>query len=101
MELSLHINLTLDFAEAYYISITAQNMATLADLSEHSAEIEIALHLAIISDGERLLEWFDLPDDPISIAQLIKEETVSHFAESVGAKFERITLCDNRSFIDV
>ena len=71
--------------EAYYISITEQNRVKLADLSEHAAEVEIALHLAVLFDDERFLEWFDLPFDPIYIAETIEGETVSHFSTSKGS----------------
>jgi hypothetical protein len=85
MELARRTNLGLEFAEAYYISITEQNMVKLAELSEHAAEVEIALHLAVLFDDERFLEWFDLPFDPIYIAETIEGETVSYFSTLKGS----------------
>lgn len=101
MESAQPANLSLEFAEAYYISTTEQNMVRLAELSEQSAAVEIALHLAVLIDDERLLEWFDLPFDPIYIAETIKRESVHHFSESVGGRYQKITFCDNRTPIDV
>ena len=76
-------------------------MVELAGLAGHSAEVEIALHLAVFFEDERLLEWFDLPFDPISIVETIEGESVFHFAESVGGRYQKIIFCDNRTFIDV
>jgi len=95
------VNLGLDFVEAYYISITEKNMAKLAELAEHSAEPEIAIHLAVLFEDERLLEWFDLPDDPIYISETIRGESVSRFADSLGRKYWKIIFCDNRTLFDV
>ena len=101
MESARSVNLGLDFAEAYYISITEQNMVELAELAGHSAEVEIALHLAVLFEDERLLEWFDLPFDPIFITETIGGESVFHFAESVGGKYQKITFFDKQTFIDI
>ncbi len=87
--------------EGYYVSITEQNMAKLAELAEHSDEMEIALHLAVLSDDEKLLEWFDLPEDPIYISEIIEREFISRFAESVGGKYQKIIFCDDCTVIDV
>jgi hypothetical protein len=91
------VNLGVDFFETYYISITEKNMAKLAELAEHSAEPEIAIHLAVLFKDERLLEWFDLPDDPIYISETIGGESVSRFADSMGRKYWKIVFCDNRT----
>ncbi len=105
MESTLPANHNLDYfvgrAEGYYISITKENMAELAELAANSAEIEIALDLTVISDNEIILEWCDLPEPPIYISETIERESVSHFAESVGGKYQKIIFCDNCTFIDL
>ncbi len=101
MESSESVNLGLDFAEAYYISIVEENMDKLVNLAEHSAEVEIAVHLAVLFENERILEWFDLPIGPIYIAETIKVQSAFHFAESVGGERQKIIFCKNRTYIDV
>ena len=105
MESTLPANDKLDYfvdrAEGYYISITKENMAKLAELAVDSAEIEIARDLTVISDNEIILEWCDLPRDPIYISETIERESVFRFAESVGRKYQRIIFCDNYTFIDL
>ncbi len=101
MESAGPANLGLDFAEAYYIPIMEQNMVKLAELAEHSCDVEIAVHIAVLFEDQRVLEWFDLPFDPIYIAETIQDQSVFHFAESVGGNYQKIILCDNGTFIDV
>ena len=101
MESARSANHKLDFGEAYYIPITKEHMAKLAEFADHSAEIEIALILAVLSDNRILLEWFDLPVHPIYISEAIEGESVSRFAESVGAKYKKNIFYDNCTFIDV
>lgn len=101
MELTRPTNHNLDFDEAYYIPISNEQMAKLVELAENSAEIEIALNLAVFYDNKVILEWIDLPEPPIYISETIERESVFRFAESVGGKYQRIIFCDNRTFIDV
>ena len=101
MESARSTNHKIGFGEVYYIPITKEHMAKLAEVADHSAEIEIALNLAVLSDNEILLEWFDLPVHPIYISETIEGESVSRFAESVRGKYQKNTFCDNRTFIDV
>ncbi len=51
-------NHNLDFSKAYYILITKEHMAKLAELAENSAEIEIALNLIAVQDS---LKVYDHP----------------------------------------
>ncbi len=62
-------------------------MMALAAIAEHHAEPEIALFMVVISDGSSVLEWYDAPDDPISISLDYPEDAVSSFARTVGGVY--------------
>ena len=88
--------------EGYYFSITEEHMAKLAEVAENSAESEIAIHLFVLFGDEKgILEWYDLPNDPIHISETIEQQSVSHFAEAIGASYRRIWLSDDCTPIDV
>ena len=88
--------------EGYYLSITEEHMAKLAELAENSAEPEIAIHLFMLPGDEKgILEWYDLPDDPIYISETIEQQSVAHFAEAIGASYRRITFSNDCTLIDV
>jgi hypothetical protein len=73
-----------NFAGAFFVPVDRQRMTELAAIAEHHAEPEIALHMAAISNGSSIFEWFDAPDDPISISLLLTEDAVSRFAYAAG-----------------
>lgn len=78
------------FEDAFFIPVDRKRMFLLAGLADHHAEPEIALHMVGIGNGLSLLEWFDAPDDPISISLKLTEPAVEHFAQSVGATFKGV-----------
>jgi hypothetical protein len=70
------------------LPITDPLMETLAQLADHHASIEIAMHLAAFTPDGPWLEWFDATGDPISISPTIRGDAVTRFAERIGGKLE-------------
>ena len=73
-----------EFVHAYYLPVEPQRMTVLADTAERHAEPEIARHMIAIGNGVSLLEWYDAPDDPISLSMALREVAVTRFARAVG-----------------
>jgi hypothetical protein len=70
-----------DFRDAAYVPVSAASMAELVALAEVHAEPEMAIHVAALTTSAPLLEWFDLPDDPISLSPLVTPASVLRFVE--------------------
>jgi hypothetical protein len=77
-----------EFHSALFVPVTADSAAMLVHLAETRAEPEVATHLVVVRDGASLLEWFDLPGDPITIAPSISDAEVQRFADAIGGKIE-------------
>ena len=60
----------------------------LSDLASRHASPELAIHLGVFASGEALVEWFDLPGDPISVSPSMPEERVEGFATACGVEFQ-------------
>jgi hypothetical protein len=75
-----------DFRRAVFIPATPACLFELAALARTRAEPEIAIHLTVVTTEGPLLEWFDLPDDPIYIAPAVPESAVSRLAADAGGK---------------
>lgn len=73
-----------EFHSAAFLSSDPRCLAALAELAEHHAEPEIAGHVIAISNDTSVLEWFDAPDDPISISSTLAEAAVSRFTYAAG-----------------
>ena len=71
------------------VPITDGQMETFAQLADHHASMEIAMHMAAFTSDGPWLEWFDATGDPISISFVITEESVARFANRIGRKFDR------------
>ena len=71
------------------VPITDAQMETFAQLADHHASMEIAMHLAAFTSDGPWLEWFDATGDPISISFVIPEERVARFTNRIGRKFDR------------
>jgi hypothetical protein len=83
------VNLS-EFKNCFFIEVNDNNISFLNHLSEISAEPEVALHISLIWKNERILEWFDIPEDPISISNIISEEKVNMFAlKCSGSKIQK------------
>jgi hypothetical protein len=62
-------------------------MDAFAKLADHHAGPEIAGALGAFTSDEIWLEWFDAPDDPISLALSIPESAVERFANQIRGKW--------------
>ncbi len=62
-------------------SCNKRNLATLAKLSEHLAEPELAIHFHVYHDCEVLLEWYDAFAEPMTLSGKIPENKVREFAK--------------------
>jgi hypothetical protein len=72
-----------------FLSATPEVLRELGDWAERSAAPEIAVHLWV-GDGEGLLlEWYDVPDDPIRVSGRIEEAAVERFATTLDGRCER------------
>ena len=74
--------------DIYYISINSNSLQTLAEWSERSAAPEIAHDIAVFDKEGTILEWFDVPDDPISVTTRIDEDTITRFANAAMGRFD-------------
>jgi len=77
-----------DFVHARFIPIDVPSMASLTDLANCHAEPELAIHMIVIHRGASLIEWYDLPGDPIAVASSFGETAVGQFAASVDGEYE-------------
>lgn len=78
--------------ERYTIPISDQIMRELSCLASSHAAPEIASSIVVKHDAQKLVEWFDLPDDPISIAPDVDENKVIQLATSIGATHKSIMI---------
>jgi hypothetical protein len=65
-------------------------MLALAEIATRHAESEIAIHLCVCADNQSVLEWYDLPDDPIVVSVLIPGEMIAYFAAKCSVGFRRV-----------
>jgi hypothetical protein len=79
-----------EFRDATFFPVSDAITRDLLQLQDRRAWPGFILFLVVISQGESLLEWFDLPDDPISVALSISEQAVRDFAVATGSSYERV-----------
>jgi len=60
---------------------------SLTDLEDCHAS-ELAVHLIVIHGRTSLVEWYDLPRDPIAVALSVGKVAVERFAAAVGGPYE-------------
>jgi len=75
----------------FHVSATAANLSQLADIAEHCAEPEVAMHLHVYRDGKVLLQWYDAFSDPFYISKQIPEEKVHEFCDRLSIQYETNT----------
>ena len=83
-------SLPAEFRHAPFVAITETTMSYLANLANEHAEPEIAIHVVAVRAGESVLEWFDAPDDPFSVAQFIDEDRVRDFCSRTEAGYAAV-----------
>lgn len=79
--------------EVFYLPATPENLSDLADISEHYAEPEVAIHLHVYKDNKVLLQWYDAFADPIFISKEISEDQLKGFCDKLSIKYETGSEC--------
>lgn len=64
-------------------------IARLAEIMEHHAGPELALHFHVYRPAEVLVQWHDVFEDPLIISSSIPEEHVIALAKRVGTPYRR------------
>lgn len=76
-----------EFDEAPHILIDTDRMARLADMVQRHAEPELSMHIRAYANGVAVLEWYDLPEDLITVSLSVPEERVVDFAAACGVGY--------------
>jgi len=80
-----------EFANARFLPLNARAMTRFTDLANSHAEPELAIHIIVIHGQDSVLEWYDLPEDPIAIARSVGEAAIGLFAATVAGAYEAST----------
>jgi hypothetical protein len=70
----------------YHIPATWENLAHLAELSEHCAEPELAVHFHVYHQDKILLEWHDAFGQPMLLDGDIPEDKIAGFADTLSMR---------------
>ena len=76
----------------FHLPATPENLSAFADISEHYAEPEVAIHFHVYKDDRILLQWYDAFYDPIFISNEVPELKVKEFCTKLSLKYEIDTL---------
>jgi hypothetical protein len=71
----------------FHVPATAENLGELAQLAQHRALPEIAIHIHVYKDDEVLLQWHDAFDSPIYLAREIPDEKVKEFCQGLNVEY--------------
>ena len=75
----------------FHIPATAENLLGLAEIAEHCAEPEVAIHFHVYRDNHVILQWFDAFLDPMYISKEIAEDKVREFCARLSVEYESHT----------
>jgi hypothetical protein len=78
------------FLYSVCIPVSESAMKTLARLAANHAAPEIANDVALFTLEASLLEWFDAPYDPISIAPAFGQPAVVRFAAAIQGSWKEV-----------
>ena len=81
--------LTPEFRRAICVSVSDAAMRALIAFARQHSELEIGMFFALFTAGGPILEWYDAPDDPISIILQMPEQLVASFAKTAGGTYRR------------
>ena len=79
-----------EFEDGAYVPIDESLLVELANISLRHAGPEIAMCVAVSCGTVQVLEWFDAPSDPISVALSIPQNAVEQFCRLVGAEYRKV-----------
>ncbi len=72
----------------FHLLATRENLTDLAEISEHHALPEVAIHFHIYKDGQVLLQWYDAGSDPILVSVEIPRQNIEDFCEKLSLQCE-------------
>jgi len=75
----------------FHVPATSENLFELADISEHYAEPEVAIHFHVYKNNQVLLQWYDAFADPIYVSKEISEDKIKAFCEKLELQYETDT----------
>jgi hypothetical protein len=76
-----------EFGDADILPVTPSLLASLEQLAASNSTSALFVHFAVFTEQGPVLEWFDAPGDPVSIAPLIHEDIVAAVALAAGAQY--------------
>jgi hypothetical protein len=68
----------------FHVPATPENLLRLAEIAEHCAEPEVAIHFHVYKDDQVLLQWYDAFAAPMYVSKEIPEEKAREFCEKLG-----------------
>jgi hypothetical protein len=72
----------------FHVPAAPDNLEKLAELAEHCAEPEVAIHFHVYTKEEMLLQWYDAFDDPMLLSSRFSESDVSRFCAKLGMTYK-------------
>jgi len=72
----------------FHLPATRENLYALAQLAEHCATPEMAIHLHIYYANHVLLQWFDAFSDPFYVSKEIPEDKLKVFCRELSLHYE-------------
>lgn len=76
-----------EFRGARLVRLAPSTLATLENFATREPVPVIAIHICVCTPSEALLEWYDLPSDPIYVAPCVHEDCVAAFATACGVEY--------------
>ena len=73
--------------KVFHIPATPENLRELAQMAQHRALPEIAIHIHAYKDSRVLLQWHDAFDDPILAAREIPEDKTKDFCQKLKVEY--------------
>ena len=77
--------------EVFHLPANSETISELADVAEHYAEPEVAIHFHVYKDNRVLLQWHDAFSDPMFISKEIPKEKVEIFCNTLSVEYEAYT----------
>ncbi len=75
--------------ECFHVKATPEILEGLASLAEEHRIWEFGWHVHLYRYETMLIEWYDVPDDPLWIAGDVPEEAVARFSAKLGTQYRR------------
>jgi len=76
--------------KVFHVPATSATLTKLADLMDHLAEPQLAVHFHVFQNDSVLLEWYDAFYDPICISSNFAEEKIRVLAHQFGTKYRKV-----------